>query len=124
VTVVLLFLYVLGGTLELAGILLVVAEMRADRKRALEIAEISIPAFSHASEAMGLPRSPSWTIQGAMQREERSRPQRLQAEASKKLQHALVDILTGNQRLRVLGVGLLVVGVLVSTAANVVADLA
>jgi hypothetical protein len=121
VTIVLISLYVVGGALELAGILAVVAEMHADRTRAVEVAEISLPTVGHASQAMNFPRAPAWTIRGAIEREDASRPQRLQAEANQRLKHALVDILTGNQRLRVLGVGLLVAGVLVSTAANVVA---
>ena len=101
----LIVFYVVGAGLEVGGILLVVAEMRADRRHALEVAGISIPTVGHDPLA-NWPKSPSWSIRGAIDKDRKLQPQRAQAEVSRRLQDALVGILTGNQRLRVWGVRL------------------
>jgi hypothetical protein len=118
-----LVLYVLGGALEVAGILLVVAELRSDRKRALEVAAIRVPHVG-LDPLRQSPKAPSWTIQGALDEQRELEPQRAQAETSRKLQRALVDMLEENQRVRRWGVRLLVAGVMVATAGNVVGALA
>lgn len=63
-TVLLICLYVLAAILEIAGVLLVIAEMRSDRKRALEIAGIEIPTHSYAADVMdNWPTGYKWSIQ-------------------------------------------------------------
>jgi hypothetical protein len=115
-------LFILGSMLEVAGILLVVAELRADRTKALEIAKISIPTVTR-DPLESSPEPASWTIQAALDKDRQLAPQRAQVETSRRLQRALVDVLMGTRRLRVWGVWLLVGGVIVSTAGNVVATL-
>ena len=115
-----LVLFILGAALEIAGILLVVTELSADRKRALEVAEISIPSISSATTSHGR-KPPGWTIQASLDRERELAPLRAQAETSKRLKRALLDILEGNRRARKWGMGLLVAGVVTATAGNVLA---
>lgn len=113
-------LFVLGGALEVAGILLVVYELRADRKRALEVAAISIPWVSSAPTSSG-PKPAAWTTHAAIDREHELAPLRAQSETGEKLKRALLDLLEGNRRARSWGVGLLIAGVLLSTAGNLIA---
>ena len=80
-------LFVLGGALEVCGILLVVGELRADRERALEVAAISIPHASH-DPLEGWPESPSWTIQGAIDKDRRLQPQGRVPRAGEKLRRS------------------------------------
>ena len=114
-------LNILGGFLEIAGILLVVTELRADRRRALEVAAISIPFVSSAPTSFG-PKPPDWSIYATLDRERELAPLRAQADTSKKLKRALLEVLEGSRRARYRGVGLLVAGVIVATTGNVLAS--
>ena len=113
-------LFTVGGALEVAGILLVVTELKADRKRALEVAGIEVPWVSSAPTSFGA-KSPDWTIQASIEKARELAPLRAQSETSNKLKRALLEILKGNRRARWWGVGLLVTGVVLATAGNVVA---
>jgi hypothetical protein len=132
--ILLVALYALGGFLELLGVLTVALAIYEDRRSAAELRRR--PEVRAATS----PRSFGNSIHRMF--EERHDPVGSairDARAASKTQHrnaiglaqearaqrdALLEILTGGTRLRVAGVGLLVLGLVVSVAGNIISAVA
>jgi hypothetical protein len=100
-----------GGALEAAGIVLIAAEIRTDRRRARELAfpniHYTFPGAADDDRPLGFSGPPS------------TQSDRELFERDEVLAQAIYDMLSGGTRLRVIGVALLLVGLAVATAGNV-----
>lgn len=102
--------YIVSAILEVAGIALVVSDVRADRRRAQELMEKPRPGY-----VPPYPRRRQQTFEQV----ELQRTAEANAEAVSDLLSEMVDMLRGDIWRRLRGPGLVALGILVGTGANI-----